>query len=673
MIAPKTEEDPPDLSALVEMTDAFFRPGGLMEKACRGTDFTFEVRPQQREMALAVAQSLAAGRHLAVEAGTGVGKSFAYLVPMILAATLRKMPAVVATYTIGLQEQLMLKDIPFLRDHLGTPFKAVLVKGRSNYLCLRRLARVERHAPELFKDRQMEEIERLRVWSDQAAEGSLQELKEQPPAEIWNAVNVEHGNCMFHRCPEFNRCFVMKARAAIREADLLVVNHHLFFSDLALRMQGGAILPESGMVTLDEAHQVEQVASDHLGLRLSQGMFEYWLRRLYVPETGKGLLAALKQGQAAHSVTQLYDAVEDLFLQVRTWAGFQKDKTQQVVSAPPPWETNVPGLMTQLTHQLREIHESLEDLDGRAELQSARRRGHEMRESLEAFLHQSVPDSVYWVSSEGTRRQQTVLYAAPIEVGPLLNENLFAQMGSVVMTSATLAVGDDLGYFLQRMGASEATALRVGSPFDYARQMRILIPATMPDPNQFEPFTAATGEAVLKYVRLTKGRAFVLFTSDRLMRAVAGKVRETLSDENYELIMQGEQLSRQAMLERFRKARRGVLFGLDSFWMGGDVRGEALSNVIITKLPFAVPDEPVVKARMDRIAENGGDPFRDYSLPEAILKLRQGVGRLIRSATDEGIVVILDPRIRSKWYGKKFLAALPECPVQVEGLVSEDE
>lgn len=667
MIAPKSEEDDaPDLSKLVEMTDAFFKPGGLMEKACRGTDFTFEVRPQQREMALAVAASLAAGSHLAVEAGTGVGKSFAYLVPMILAATLCKKPAVVATYTIGLQEQLMLKDIPFLRDHLGTPFKAVLVKGRSNYLCLRRLARVERHAPELFKDRMVEEVERLREWSEHAVEGSVQELKEQPPGEVWSAVNVEHGNCMFHRCPEYKRCFLMKARAAIHEADMLVVNHHLFFSDLALRMQGGAILPESGMVTLDEAHQVENVASDHLGLRLSQGMFEYWLRRLYVPETGKGLLAALKQGEAAHSVTRLYDAVEQFFLQVRTWAGFHKDKTQQVVSAPPPWETDLPELMTRLTHQLREIHENLEDLDSRAEIQSSRRRGHEMREMLEAFMRQSVPDSVYWVSSEGARRVQTALYAAPIEVGPLLNENLFSQTGSVVMTSATLAVGDDLGYYLQRMGAPEAKSLRVGSPFDYARQMRILIPASMPDPNQFVPFAEATASAVLKYARLTKGRAFVLFTSDRLMRAVASKVRETMTDENYELIVQGEQLSRQAMVDRFRAARRGVLFGLDSFWMGVDVRGEALSNVMITKLPFAVPDEPVVKARMDRIEEKGGDPFRDYSLPEAILKLRQGVGRLIRSSTDEGIVVILDPRIRSKWYGKKFLAALPECPVEVE-------
>lgn len=637
-----------------------------MEQACRGTDFEFEVRPQQREMARAVAESLAGGRHLAVEAGTGVGKSFAYLVPLILAATLRKQPAVVSTYTISLQEQLMHKDIPFLREHLGVPFKAVLVKGRSNYLCLRRLARAERNAPELFKTRQEEDLERLRAWSEKTTDGSVQELKEQPSPEIWNAVNVEHGNCMWHRCPEYGRCFLMKARAAIREADLLVVNHHLFFSDVSLRTRGGAILPESSLAVLDEAHQVENVASEHLGLRLSQSMFEYWLRRLFVPDTGKGLLAALRKGDAAHGVTQLYEAVERFFHDVRTWAGFKKDKTQQVVGEPPPWETNLPALMTQLSGQLRLIHEELEDLDLRAEVQAARRRGQEMREALEAFVRQSIPDCVYWVASEGTRRPQTVLYAAPIEVGPLLAEHLFSQLGSVVMTSATLAVGDDMDYFLQRMGAPEAVAVQVGSPFDYARQMKIILPAGMPDPNQFEAFADATARAVQRYARQTSGRAFVLFTSDRLMRAVATRVREAFEMDRLELVMQGEALSRQAMLERFRSGPRKVLFGLDSFWMGVDVRGEALGNVIITKLPFAVPDEPVVKARMDRIEEQGGDPFRDYSLPEAILKLRQGVGRLIRSSTDEGIVVILDPRIRSKWYGKKFLAALPECPVEVE-------
>lgn len=670
MIAPRSsapEEPvpvPPPLD-LRRAVDEFFRPGGLMEKASHGSGFAFEVRPQQREMALAVAEALEQGRHLAVEAGTGVGKSFAYLVPLILAARARQVQAVVSTYTIGLQEQLMYKDIPFLQQHLGVPFKAVLMKGRSNYLCLRRLARAERHGGELFKSSLEYELERLRAWSQKTQDGSVQELQEQPPTDVWNAVNVEHGNCMWHKCPEYSPCFLMRARNEARDADLLVVNHHLFFSDMALRAHGAAILPDAGLAVLDEAHQLENVASEHLGLRLSQYQFEHWLRRLYVAENSKGLLAVLRKGEAAHVVSRIHEAVEEFFGAVRKAAGLSREKLKQVIGSPLVIETALPGLITQLLTQLRAIHDELEDLDLRAELNAARRRGGEMKDALEAFLRQTLPDSVYWVESEGARRQ-TVLYSAPVEVAPLLQQSLFGQLGCVVMTSATLAVQGQLEYFRSRVGADAADTLSVGSPFDYERQMRIFIPRGMPDPNQFEPYAEASARAIRRYVERTQGRAFVLFTADRMMKAVAERLRGELTDQRYDLFVQNEGLPRSAMLDRFRSSKRGVLFGLDSFWMGVDVRGEALSNVIITKLPFAVPDEPVVKARMDRIQANGGDPFRDYALPEAILKFRQGVGRLIRSSTDTGIVVILDPRVLSKWYGRQFLASIPECPVEVE-------
>ncbi len=668
MIAPKKTEDEEAPFDLVAAVDAFFRPGGLLEQGFRGSDFAYEARPQQRAMARAVAQALADRRHLAVEAGTGVGKSLAYLVPLILAAKAAKTQAMVSTYTISLQEQLMHKDLPFLEEHLGVPFKAVLVKGRSNYLCLRRLARAERNAPELFKSRENEELAYLREWAGRTEEGSLQELRQQPSPDLWSAVNVEHGNCMWQRCPEFARCFVMKARAAIKEADLLVVNHHLFFSDLGLRQQGGAILPEAGLAVLDEAHMLESVASEHLGLRLSQYQLEHWLRRLYTPETSKGLLAVLRKGEAAHLVTQLWDATERLFKDIRDWAQFTADKGQQVVADPIPVETRIPALISALAGELRELHDATEDLDLRAEVQSVRRRGLELRDALESFLAKSVPDCVYWVEREGPRGTRTALNAAPIEVAPLLKDQLFGQLDAVVMTSATLAVEDRLDYFLQRMGAEGAEALGVGSPFDYARQMKLIVPKGMPDPNQFEPYAAATALAVERYTRRTKGRAFVLFTSAKFLREVAGRVRPSLAADGYELIVQGEDLSRHAMLDRFKQTKKAILFGLASFWMGVDVRGEALSNVIIPRLPFAVPDEPVTKARMDRIEERGGDAFKEYSLPEAILKFRQGVGRLIRSSTDEGIVVILDPRFSTKWYGKRFLRSLPECPVEVEDL-----
>lgn len=674
MIAPRSksaDEAPqaaPTAEALRTAVDEFFRPGGKMEQGCRGGDFDYEVRPQQREMALAVAEALGEGRHLAVEAGTGVGKSFAYLVPLILAAKARNVQAVVSTYTIGLQEQLMYKDIPFLRKHLGMEFKAVLMKGRSNYLCLRRLARAERHGGELFKSSLAFELERLREWSRRTTDGTLQELHDAPPSDVWNAVNVEHGNCMGHKCPEYGACFLMKARQAARDADLLVVNHHLFFSDLALRSQGAAILPDAHLAVLDEAHQLENVASEHMGLRLSQYQFEHWLRRLYVPENGKGLLAVLRKGEPAHVVNRIYEAVEEFFAQVRKIAGLSREKLKQVIGAPMAIETALPGLITQLTTQLRALHDELEDIDLRSELGAARRRGAEMKDAMEAFLKQTLGDSVYWVESEGARRQ-TVLYSAPIEVAPILQQSLFGQLDSVVMTSATLAVQGQLDYFRQRVGADEAGTLSVGSPFDYERQMRVFIPKGMPDPNQFEPFAEACATAVRHYVAKTRGRAFVLFTADRLMKAVAERVREDLTAQDYDLFVQNEGTPRNVMLDRFRASGKGVLFGLDSFWMGVDVRGEALSNVIITKLPFAVPDEPVVKARMDRIEANGGDPFHDYALPEAILKFRQGVGRLIRSSTDTGIVVILDPRVLGKRYGRQFLSSIPECPIEVDDLL----
>lgn len=665
MIAPRSDSDneaPP--VSLREQVDAFFRPGGGMEGASAADGFPFEARPQQRKMALAVVDAIEQGRHLAVEAGTGVGKSFAYLVPLILAAKQRGVQVVVSTYTIGLQEQLMQKDIPFLHRHLGVDFKAVLVKGRGNYLCLRRLARAERMGGDLLRRNSGDELERLRAWSQRTADGTLQELQEQPSHEVWNAVNVEQGNCMGHKCPEYAACFFFKARREIATADLLIVNHHLFFSDLALRRQKAAILPDSAIAVMDEAHMIEQVASDHMGLRLSQYQVEHWLRRLYIADTGKGLLAKLQKGEAAHAAIQIYEEAERFFTAVRDWAGLGRDKKKQVAASPIPVDTSLPTLIGKLNGLVRTIHDEQKDLDVRAELAAARRRGNEIAVSLEAFLNQSLSDSVYWVASEGVRRPQTVLHSAPIEVAPLLAESLFGQMSCVVMTSATLAVEGRLDYFIQRIGAQDCDIEQVGSPFDYSRQMKILIPKGMPDPNQGQDFAESAARAIRHFVGLTKGRAFVLFTADRLMRAVVDQVRSDFERLKYELLVQGEGLPRTGMLERFRKGKKSVLFGLDSFWMGVDVRGEALSNVIITKLPFAVPDEPVVKARMDRIVERGGDPFRDYSLPEAILMFRQGVGRLIRSATDEGIVVILDPRVTGKWYGRHFLNSVPDCPVE---------
>ncbi|HUQ68429.1 MAG TPA: helicase C-terminal domain-containing protein [Planctomycetaceae bacterium] len=632
---------------------------------------TYETRPQQLEMAAAVERAIAEGGHLVVEAGTGTGKSFAYLVPAILAATASqgtggpRKKIVVSTHTISLQEQLIARDIPFLNAVLPVEFSAVLVKGRSNYLSLRRLRGAAQRAGSLFaRPEEAQQLDQLMTWSRKSNDGSLADLDFKPLPQVWEEAQSEHGNCLGKNCPTYNDCFYYKARRRVWNADILVVNHALFFSDLALRREGASVLPDYDVVILDEAHTVEQVAADHLGLSITSGQLEYLLNKLFHERQQKGLLARVGTSQEQRLVQRARAQGRELFHDVREWRQTGGAANGRVKS-PPPIANGVSPALKEVATALQQFGQKLPNEEEQIEYTAAAERCAGLANSLNAWLQQTETDNVYWIEQFGAENARVRLLSAPVDVGPVLRDELFNKTPSVILTSATLAVGaDSFDFIRQRLGLTKAAELKLGSPFDYVKQVKLVLPDGMPDPALEPPaYESAVCERIQRYVDWTKGRAFVLFTSYKMLQNCARRLTPWLVKQNYGLYVQGDDLPRNLLLEKFRNDPAGVLFGTDSFWQGVDVPGDALQNVIITKLPFSVPDHPLLEARVEDIKRCGGNPFVEYQVPEAVIKLKQGFGRLIRSRTDTGMVAILDPRVRTKPYGRTFLASLPECTV----------
>lgn len=648
----------------VREVEKIFSPEGLLAGASN-----YEYRPEQQQMAREVALTLEQGGHLVVEAGTGVGKSLAYLIPAALFAVRNKRKAVISTHTIALQEQLIYKDVPLVQKVLPIEFEAALLKGRNNFLCGTRLDRAIAQSADLFTTEQKTELERIREWSLTTRDGSLSDFVEQPDYSVWEEIRSEDHVCTQKICAKNPRCFYQALRRRVLSADIVIMNHALLFTllgsvDEQEGRSSGLLFPND-FVIFDEAHTVEDVASKNIGMEISQLGLRRGLQRLYNPRTKKGIFQAMKNGPACAVVAELAPKSDSFFEDVAEKCVFKRGREFRVREAGIADASDLSDGLARLTEFIKIQAGKEEDEIRKNELQDAANRLRDARLGIEDFLRLEQEDHVYWVEQAGRKEQFCNLRAAPIDLAETLRRMLFRDNSCTVMTSATLSVGsENLNYFRKRVGAVEARAMQIGSPFDYKKQMQLHLVKKMPEPRD-PGYDAALEKWIAHFADESQARAFVLFTSYQTMRTAAQSLEAHFAERGWQLLVQGSGMPALRMVQEFRENPHSVLFGVDSFWSGVDVPGEALSNVIITRLPFATPDHPLTEARLDAITAEGGRAFEQYSLPEAILKLRQGVGRLIRTKSDSGTIVILDSRILTKPYGRAFLRALPECPTHI--------
>jgi len=643
---------------------AFFAPGGILAQS----PLPYEYRPGQLEMAKAVERALEEKRHLIVEAGTGTGKTLAYLLPALRMGR----RVIISTGTKALQDQLFFRDIPFLESLLGE-LQVCYMKGRANYLCRHKLTTLTQH-PILSGLEEIDQFHQISQWEKTTETGDRAELAGIPEASaLWSKLDARSEACLGTTCPDYQRCFITEMRRKAQESDIIIVNHHLFFADLAVRQQAGGapdagVLPEAAAVIFDEAHELEEVASSYFGISVSNVRFE---------DLARDLEAMLKKGDAYTntlntailvSSQQLRDRARLFFSQLPMAQDGRQDGRQPFDAREEFLETQG-DLYLSVKHTLVRLEAELEQVRGVDEAPGLRKRVNNLRTELEFLLESNSGNMVYWLerrSHGGLHKQSrtTFLQATPIDVSGLLDAQLFQNFPTVVLTSATLTVQGSFEHIRRRLGLEDARELVVPSHFRYDKQALLYLPPEMPDPRA-PNFPEAAARCIRRVLEITHGRAFCLFTSYTQMRDLYERLVSVL---DYPILLHGT-APRNALLQQFRETPNAVLFGTASFWQGVDVQGEALSCVIVDRLPFAVPNDPVVAARMKFIEESGGKPFFEYQVPAAVITLKQGFGRLIRSLEDRGVLVLLDPRIRQKSYGQAFLESLP--PYRVTGTITD--
>jgi ATP-dependent DNA helicase DinG len=663
-----------DIYSIVEN---FFSEQGTLSKQFEN----FEYRSQQKVMALAVLDSLDSLSHLFIEAPTGVGKSFAYLVPAILYAKKNKKKALISTYTINLQEQLIGKDIPFLQKVLPVDFKAALIKGKSNYLCPKRLRKAVENSNSLFESDETLFLERVNSWAKLTYDGTLSDISFPLNFNVWNTICAERGICTNKTCGsiEDTECFYQKAKHRASLADIVIVNHHLFFTlfNGVKKSDSAGYLFNNDFVIFDEAQTIENVAAENIIPAISREMVRYNLIRLYNDKKQKGLLLRYPALHVIPAIQNLLDLNEHFFSKLRKkFFDYPSGKLLKLtvrIYEKELFKNELRDEISNLINNLRSLKQySKDDLDEN-QLQDFILRFTEINFLIDSFIKQKDNEQennkfVYWIESSSMKPSSNVsLCVSPVDLSEYFREFIFKTKNSSILTSATLSVNNNFDYFKNRLGAQDCVDLQLPSPFDFGSQVSVYLVKDIPDPQKEKSFLYTDK---LKYwlnyfINHTAGKALVLFTNSYLMKTIGSEMKDELVEKNINLYIQGDGDSRKNILGKFKKDTNSVLFGLDSFWLGVDVPGESLSNLIITKLPFQVPDHPLIQARLEFIEEKGGNSFMDYSLPEAVLKFRQGFGRLIRSKSDTGIIVILDSRILTKSYGKYFIAPLEDCRIEI--------